>query len=340
LEVGGQKAFHFLFNLRRRRSTNEMRTPNTPTLIIEGHSMMQLSRPWHILITLPVLLFACGDPTEPPQDTPVVITTDMPSPQPVNETQLVDQLADGSNGPELVILKPGRFIMGSPPSEVGRYPNEVLHELTLDQPFAIGRYEITFDDYARFVDNQGGELPDDQEWGREQRPVINISWQDALAYTDWLSAQTGQRYRLPTEAEWEYAARAGTQTAYWWGEAFDPTQLNCYGCDPAMELSAPLPVGQFLPNPFGLYDVLGNVWEWTCSNYSEDYDGTENQCSPRAEDTTKTIRGGSYQNRPSVSPRFGPQDQTLRPLRSAVRDKFHPDDRNDIIGFRVVREIP
>jgi len=305
--------------------------------------MIQRLRCWQCLIALLVLLglWAC-EPTESPTSStpdPDVVDNESAAAPVQTLPELVDQLADGSPGPELVVLAPGSFTMGSPPDEPGRYPNEALHTVTLSKAFAISRFEITFDEYAHFVNDQGGKLPDDQDWGRGQRPVINISWRDALSYTDWLSAQTGQRYRLPTEAEWEYAARGGTQTAYWWGDSFDASKLNCYGCDPSMELSAPLPVGQFPANPFGLHDVLGNVWEWTCSNYSENYDGSEIACSARADDSNKTIRGGSYQNRATVTPRFGPQEQKLQPLRCAVRDHFHPDDRNDIAGFRVVREV-
>lgn len=253
--------------------------------------------------------------------------------------QLRDTLTSGDQGPELVLIPAGTFQMGSPDSEPGRYPNERLHTVTIEHTFAISRYEISFDEYALFAQTSGHPLPSDQDWGQKQHPVINVSWLDAMAYTDWLSTQTGQHYRLPTEAEWEYAARAGTQTAYWWGDTFKPAWLNCYGCDPNKELSTPLPVGQFPANAFGLYDVLGNVWEWTCSNYSEDYDGSETRCSEVADASNKAIRGGSYQNRPVVTARFTPQKGERHALRCAVRDYFYPDDRNDILGFRVVRTL-
>ena len=252
---------------------------------------------------------------------------------------LRDTLADGSSGPELVLISAGEFVMGSPDDEVGRYPNEQQHTVTIEQGFAIGRYEVTFEEYIVFAEASGRAVPDDQNWGRGQHPVINVSWRDALAYTEWLSQQTGQRYRLPTEAEWEYVARGGSQSAYWWGEEFKPEWVNCYGCNSKQEVSAPVPVGQFPANPFGVYDVLGNVWEFTCSNYVEEYDGSEMQCSDASDEANKSIRGGSYQNRAEVSARYSMQAEVFRPLRCAVRDKFFPEDHNDIIGFRVARDL-
>lgn len=250
-----------------------------------------------------------------------------------------DTLADGAAGPELARIPAGEFQMGSPKNEPGRYDNEATRQVVIDQAFAIGRYEVTFDEYMQFARATDREIPDDHDWGYGQQPVINISFRDALAYTGWLSQQTGHEYRLPTEAEWEYAARGGTQTAYWWGKQFNPAMLNCYGCNPSQEISAPTPVGQFPANPFGLYDVLGNVWEWTCSNYSEQYDGQQLRCAPAHDKSNKAIRGASYQNRPEVEARFSMNGEVFHPLRVAVRDKIHPDDENDILGFRVVREL-
>ena len=270
-----------------------------------------------------------------------VTSNDNSSPTDTMQAGLVlrDTLADGSLGPELVVMAAGVFIMGSPDNERGRYSNEKQHPVSIDRAFAIGRFEVTFDEYSVFAEASGREIPDDQGWGRGQNPVINVSWRDALAYTEWLSKQTGQRYRLPTEAEWEYVARGGTQSAYWWGDDFKPEMLNCYSCNPSQEVSAPKPVGQFPVNPFGVYDVLGNVWELSCSNYSESYDGSETRCSDPSDDANKSIRGGSYQNRPEISSRYTMHEEIFHPLRCAVRDSFHPDDHNDIIGFRVVREL-
>jgi len=133
-----------------------------------------------------------------------------------------DRLSDGSQGPEMVAIPAGSFLMGSPPHEKGRYNDEQQHPARIAKPFAIGKYEVMFYEYDRFAVATGKALPDDQGWGRGRRPVINVSWLDAEAYVEWLSQQTGYRYRLPTEAEWEYAARAGTAASRYWGD--DPNQ--------------------------------------------------------------------------------------------------------------------
>jgi len=127
--------------------------------------------------------------------------------------------------------------------------------------------------------------------------VINVSWNDVTAYAEWLSEQTGQQYRLPTEAEWEYAARAGTETKYWWGDDIGSNNANCWkeSCDDSFEYTAP--VGSFEPNPFGLFDVLGNVWEWTCSEYENKYSGKEQYCLSKSEVNDGglfVLRGGSW----------------------------------------------
>ena len=129
--------------------------------------------------------------------------------------------------------------------------------------------------------------------------MINVSWYDAVEYTEWLSAQTGQAYRLPTEAEWEYAARAGTETAFWWGDSITTDQANYDGNDTYGRWTKrdcrekTVPVDQFQPNPWGLYQVHGNVWEWTGSRYDENYDGTEMRCAGKDEGGPRALRGGS-----------------------------------------------
>ncbi len=194
--------------------------------------------------------------------------------------------------------------------------------------FAIGRYEVTFAEYDRFAVATGQRKPSDNGWERANRPVINVSWKEASAYAEWLSEQTGQRYRLPTEAEWEYAARAGTITRYWWGNQIDSERANCRGCRSREEeyQKQTLPVGSFAPNPFGLYDMLGNVWEWTCSTseYQELYTGKEQHC---VEDTNtsllRVIRGGAWNNKP-------------RTIRAANRSGLLLSNVNIAVGFRLV----
>ncbi|MEN8221048.1 MAG: formylglycine-generating enzyme family protein, partial [Pseudomonadota bacterium] len=188
--------------------------------------------------------------------------------------------------------------------------------------FAISRYEITFADYDRFAQATGRDKPDDEGWGRGSRPVINVSWHEAQAYTEWLSQETGEQYRLPTEAEWEYAARAGTKTRYWWGNELGVSRASCDGCGSGWDRKT-APVGSFAPNAFGLYDTSGNVEEWTCSRYEENYRGNEQRCVKGADELV--LRGGSGID-------------FMGRLRSAFRNSRSPSERFRFVGFRVVRE--
>ena len=181
----------------------------------------------------------------------------------------------------------GSFQMGSPEDEPERRSNERRHEVALDKPFAMGKYEVTFEDYDRFAKATERALPKDRDWGRTRRPVINVSWDEARAYAAWLAEQTGKPYRLPTEAEWEYAARAGTATPFFTGDCISTDQANydgnsdyngC-GAKTGVYRKQTLPVGELVANDWGLYDMAGNVWEWTCSAYDGDYGGSELECA-------------------------------------------------------------
>ncbi len=157
--------------------------------------------------------------------------------------------------PEMVVVPAGSFMMGSPMSEQDRISNEgPRHRVTIPEPFAVGKYEVTFSEWDACVAAGGcnGHRPDDAGWGRGQRPVINVNWQDAKAFVAWLSRRTGERYRLLSEAEWEYAARAGTSTRYWWGNEVGRAARR-------KNVRKTVPVGSYSPNPFGLHDVHGNV---------------------------------------------------------------------------------
>ena len=220
----------------------------------------------------------------------------------------------------MVVIPTGRFLMGSPKEESGRRRDERQHQVTLAQPFALGRYTVTFEEYDRFAAATGREQPQDEGWGRGRRPVINVSWEEALAYTEWLFGQTGQSYRLPTEAEWEYAARAGTTTRFHQGDTITPSQAN-------YQRNKTRLVGQFHGNAWGLYDLHGNVWEWTGSVYDETYKGAEQQSASAADgNSQRVLRGGSWRNQPPS-------------LRSAFRARLRPDSRNDDSGFRLARQL-
>jgi len=218
-----------------------------------------------------------------------------------------DALKDGSPGPTMVSISAGSFQMGDI-FGTGWENERPLHKVSVES-FAISVYPLTFFEYDRFAMSTGMEKPHDQGWGRENRPVINISWLDAQAYCTWLSEQTGEAYRLPTEAEWEYAARAGTETAYWWGNEIGQNRANCSGSTSPWSGEKTSRVDAFKPNPFGLYDTVGNVWEWTCSKYESQYTGEEQHFFDKNPTTVKrAIRGGSWHNPPNrarVSARAG-----------------------------------
>ncbi len=242
-----------------------------------------------------------------------------------------DRLKDGSSGPEMVWIPEGRFKMGD--IQGGGGSNEKPVHWVSVKKFAMGRYEITFAEYDKFAKATGREKPSDEDWGRGNRPVINVSWLDVTAYAKWLSQQTGQQYRLPTEAQWEYAARAGTKTKYWWGNTASHEYAN-YGDDGWNGLAKgkdrwkyTSPVGSFAANPFGLYDTAGNVWEWTCSEYENRYKGKEMKClsKNRANDESLfVLRGGSWYN-DAVG------------LRSSNRLRIQRSDRFGNCGARLAR---
>ena len=236
--------------------------------------------------------------------------------------------------PEMVVIPAGNFMMGSPASEQGRDDDEgPQHQVTIPRPFAAGKFEVTFDEWDACVRERGcTHNPGDQGWGRGKRPVIDVSWNDAKQYTKWLSAKTGKSYRLLTEAEWEYVARAGTTTPFNTGANINPTQAkydttqSYAGSVTGAFRRQTVTVGSFQPNAFGLYDVHGNVWEWTEDCVNENYQGAPNDGSAwtSGDCARRVLRGGSWINLP--------QD-----LRSAVRLRPSSSDRYNFFGFRVAR---
>jgi len=204
-----------------------------------------------------------------------------------------DKLKDGSLGPELVLIPAGTFQMGS---NDGSSDEKPVHTVTV-KSFALGKYEVTFEEYDKFCEATGRDKPKDEGWGRGKRPVINVSWDDAKAYVKWLSEQTGKDYRLPTEAQWEYAARAGTTTKYWWGNEIGKNNANCDGCGSQWDNKQTAPVGSFKPNSFGLYDVSGNVWEWLEDKWHGNYEGAPSDGSAwtaGGDSNNHLFRGGSW----------------------------------------------
>jgi len=238
-----------------------------------------------------------------------------------------DRMKNGTNGPEMVVILAGRFRMGDIQGK-GLNVEQPVHEVHIKRRFGVSRYEITFDQYDEFAKPTGRNLPDDEGFGRGRRPVIRISWHEAGDYAEWLSQQTGKHYRLPTEAEWEYAARAGTETAYWWGNEMKPGLANCLACGTPSDNSQTVPVGYFKPNPFGLYDTAGNVREWVQDCWHDNYQGAPSDGSAWEKEHNgdcdgRVRRGGSY----------------IGDVRSSSRGLFRAGARFRALGFRLVREI-
>ncbi len=231
--------------------------------------------------------------------------------------------------PEMVVIPKGTFLMGSLESDKeAQEPERPQHRVTIGTRFALGRYPVTFNEYDQFCSVREREKLNDEGWGRGRRPVINVSWRDTGVYCEWLAKKTGQPYRLPSEAEWEYACRAATTTRYWWGDAITPKNANYSDS----KLGKTTEVGAYPPNPWGLYDMHGNVWEWVADVWHESYqrapaDGSawteaEGIDSSRA----RVIRGGSWYYVP-------------RMLRSVNRHRYDPVVRVNGRGFRVARTL-
>ena len=240
--------------------------------------------------------------------------------------ELHDSLGNGARGPQLIEIPSARYAMGSGVSSLDA-DERPKHDVEL-QRFAIGKYEVSFDEYDLFARMTGRALPDDKGRGRGNRPVVNLSWEEAVAYTQWLSEQTGARYRLPTEAEWEYAAGGALRTLYWWGNTPGEGRANCFNCGSRWDAQMPAPVGSFEANPLGLHDTAGNVAEWVQDCYHADYNGAPGDGSAwvTVGCTRRVVRGGGF-NSPANT------------LRTTKRAQQLSSVRVDDLGFRVVREF-
>ncbi len=272
-----------------------------------------------------------------------------------------DRLQNGGQGPEMVVVPAGRFQMEDLQGD-GDGDEKPVHWVSVKQ-FAVGRYEVTVGEFRQFVKMTGyqtdAEKGDgcyvykdgswdyvkDANWRnpyfsqQDKQPVVCLSWNDASAYAQWLTQQTGKPYRLPTEAQWEYAARAGTTTSRYWGNHPDEAcryanvhdktskQVNGFSwphhdCTDGYAKTAP--VGSFQPNGFGLFDVLGNVWEWTCSGYESSYEGAEQRCVDKGDSSLRALRGGAWGTKPWS-------------VRAADRSRDSRDNRYNYVGLRLAR---
>lgn len=299
-----------------------------------------------LVASVSVLVISGSAGIRPAQDPPPVIG----GPEPSGST-----FRDCPHCPEMVMLPAGSFLIGSPESEAGRGGDEgPRREVTVAAPFAMGVYEVTFEEWDACVSDGGcgGYRPADAGWGRGRRPVTDVSWPDARKYAEWLSGETGHPYGLPSEARWEYAARAGTQTARYWGESaaeqcryangfdrdlartndkglamFEEYGLTYPACSDGQG-DGTAPVGSYEPNAFGLYDMIGNLIEWTDDCWNPDHSGRPEDDGTRysGDCSRRVLRGGTW----AYPSEF---------LRSAYRFSFELEHRDNGLGFRVIRVI-
>jgi formylglycine-generating enzyme required for sulfatase activity len=258
----------------------------------------------------------------PPAPSPATATTP-PSKSSSASVAAGNEIKDCQTCPVLVSLPPGTFSMGSNTDDPSEKP---AHRVSITEPFAIGKYEVTVEQWEVCANaNVCPRVTTDNGRGKNT-PVRDISWDDAQRYVKWLAQTTGKSYRLPTEAEWEYAARGGTSTRYWWGEKMQPGKANCKECGQPWNADAPANVGSFAPNPFGLYDMNGSVWEWVSDCWHSSYKGApvdgREWDAPNCRQ--RVIRGGSWREDGSY-------------MLSSTRFKYDASVRHSQNGFRVAR---
>ncbi|MDD3875861.1 MAG: formylglycine-generating enzyme family protein, partial [Bacteroidales bacterium] len=258
--------------------------------------------------------------------------TDTPAPSRVTTPITRQQFTITNNrlNIDMIYIQGARFNMGSPASEPDRESDEYQHNVVVNS-FHISKHEISFEQYDIFCEATERQKPDDSNGGRGKKPVINVSWHDATAFCEWLSRETGKTYRLPTEAEWEFACRAGTTTPFNTGNCLSTSQANFNGnnpysgCESGLDRKRTATVGSFNPSEWGLYDIHGNVAEWCSDYYNSDYYHNSTVNNPRGPDDgeNRVVRGGSWGN----SARF---------CRCAMRNYQKPDGKKNFIGFRIV----
>ena len=266
-----------------------------------------------------------------PEPEPEVVTEPTPEPKPEAEDVakadvFSDKLNGGGRGPTMVTVPSGTFRMGGASSIVSA--DEVPRHIVTIRSFAVGVYEVTFAEYNRFAAASGRKKPNNNGWDVKNHPVIDVSWDDAVAYTKWLSKQTGKRYRLLSESEWEYVARAGTTKSFWWGTKAGVGNAHCFDCKSDYSTSKPAKVGTYKSNLFGLYDTAGNVFEWVHDCYHRNYKDAPDDGSvwEGGDCDVRITRGGAYRS-PANS------------MRVENRDKFKSNKGQYNVGFRVARDL-
>jgi len=255
---------------------------------------------------------------------PVESAPEAVSSAPASGKTLRDKLKSGGEGPEMAVLPAGTFTMGG---RVTNYDEQPRHAVRI-AAFAMNTHETTVAEYARFAKATGREMPVDVDASKDDYPMVMVTWDDVVYYAKWLSKETGHTYRLPSEAEWEYAAGTGKKTEYWWGRKVASGKAHCFGCGSDFDPRKPTRPGRFAPNAFGLYDTAGNVQEWTQDCFHENYDGAPADGAVWAggDCSLRVVRGGAYSSPPPA-------------LRHASRDKLASGQGYDNVGIRLVREL-
>jgi len=256
---------------------------------------------------------------------PAAAAAAAPPAKPPGAPAAVSEVKDCAACPALVALPAGSLTMGNNASDASEKP---AHPVTIKAPFAIGKYEVTVEQWNACVDAGGCQRSATDAGAPRTAPARDLSWDDAQQYVKWLSKASGKPYRLPTEAEWEYAARGGTSTRYWWGDPMRPGNANCKECGAPWRQEAPADVGSFAANPYGLHDMNGSVWEWVADCWHESYKGAP--ADGRAWDDpncrARVIRGGSWREGASY-------------MLSSTRFKYDASVRQSQNGFRVARDL-
>ena len=238
-----------------------------------------------------------------------------------------DNLKIGGEAPLMIVVPAGQFDMGSPNSS--SYTSErPRHKVTIEKPFAVSVHEITFEEFEKYAKAEKREIPNNLYMEKKTHPVIFITWDEAFYYTKWLSKQTGGKYRLPSEAEWEYFASTGKRSTFWWGYKEEANKAHCFGCGTGLDPRKPTKIGSFKPNAFGLYDTAGNVSEWVYDCWHKNYNN--------APDTGEVWEGGDCHRR---TVRGGAYSSPIQSLRNARRDSYPSTTKQDHIGIRIVRDL-
>lgn len=290
---------------------------------------------------------AAEPPSKSPLATAVGESSELRVARPLSRNEEIalrprDHFKECERCPEMVAVAAGQFLMGARDGEPGSTPDErPQHRVNFAQPFSVGRFPVTFSEWDACVAAGGCSYhPSDQSWGRGSQPVTDLLWDDAKEYVAWLSRTTGRPYRLLSEAEREYVTRAGTMTAYWWGDSFEPTQANC--AFDKLELTSAsigdlqqitarartLPVQSFAPNPWGLYQVHGNVYDWVEDCWNDNYDGAPSDGSAWMSGNCgrHVLRGGAFSRKPQAA-------------RSAARIWLRSPNRLIYLSVRVARTL-